>query len=165
MDTLLLSFISVMMVLILVVQVFSKLRSQGGKNYLDVPLEHTTQLPVPIAAATCTHDWQVLVQETLDGELESKVVVVMKCPRCGAIDKTIETAQKKVKRDWKLVKEVQTPSAYQQMDLAYHNAPNPDSSPSWMFRQGYLAIYECANTGEIREVRSSNIPEGIGDTE
>ena len=50
----------------------------------------TTVLPLPIHAATCDHDWEILSEHVLDMPHEKKVVLVLSCRHCGAIDKTIQ---------------------------------------------------------------------------
>ncbi len=50
----------------------------------------TTVLPVPIHSATCDHDWETMMDQRLEMPHEKKVVLVMSCRRCGAIDKTVQ---------------------------------------------------------------------------
>ena len=50
----------------------------------------TTVLPLPVHAATCDHDWETLTDHVLEMPHEKKVVLVLNCRHCGAIDKTVQ---------------------------------------------------------------------------
>ena len=50
----------------------------------------TTVLPLPIHSATCDHDWETLAEHKLEMPHEKKMVLVLSCRHCGAIDKTVQ---------------------------------------------------------------------------
>lgn len=82
-------------VLVAFIVVMRKL-GQQKPTYLAQPQQFspqadvTTVLPVPIHSATCDHDWETMTDQTLEMPHEKKMVLVMTCRRCGAIDKTVQ---------------------------------------------------------------------------
>lgn len=86
--------------------------TEEAERPLPAPRAESTELPIPPAAYTCSHQWEVQTQERAETDLEVRVIAIMTCPHCGAIDKTIETVPKK--HDWELVETNILPSAYEQ---------------------------------------------------
>jgi hypothetical protein len=69
------------------------MRTNGVFNF-DRNVETTTKLPIPVKAALCEHNWEVLDKATLQMPHEQKYVCVAKCGLCGVIDKTVESTSK-----------------------------------------------------------------------
>lgn len=61
--------------------------------------EVTTVLPLPIQAATCDHDWDKIVDKTLEMPHEKKAIIVLQCTKCGTIDKTVQVTSPKPHED------------------------------------------------------------------
>jgi hypothetical protein len=104
--------------------------------------DFTTVLPVPLAAQTCSHEWETVVQEKISAPHEQKVVAVLKCDKCGFIDKTVETTSEpppppkpieprgECRHNWKVEKAVTLDSAYEQIVQAIKSK----TSNSWHTR-------------------------------
>ena len=115
--------------------------------------DKTTQPPNRICTSLAC-DWVGLVDDTLEGEVQKKRIIIMKCNECGAMDKTIESVDLQSKKTWKTIKEKSLPSAYEQMDSYQRMALA--KVPEWMFRKTYILVQQCVETGEIRETIADN---------
>ena len=104
---------------------------QSKTTYLAQPQQFnpqadvTTVLPVPIHSATCDHDWETMMDQTLEMPHEKKVVLVMTCRRCGVIDKTVQITSPQpppeppqpptpCQHDWQTVVEQRLEAAHEQ---------------------------------------------------
>ena len=180
MNELLLGSILVVMVLVVVVQILiyrrphpefpvikfpeSKVISQTAVVKSDADI--TTVLPVPLGAATCNHDWEVLTDTTLEMSHEKKYVLVVACRRCGVLDKTIATTSKPPKSPddchhrWGEEKSVRLESAFEQMADAKNfdmKKLDLEDLPREFFRKTYTKVYKCEDCGVIQVVQASNL--------
>jgi len=109
----------------------------------------TNHLP-SIGSATCNHDWEKVVEEKLETEKEKKFVLVMKCGRCGSIDKTFESSVKECKHSWKVESEVVVESPYEQIKYSFNPAFDVVNN-KWIFTKSHLIVYVCEHCGMMRE--------------
>jgi hypothetical protein len=114
---------------------------------------------------------------------EKKVVAVLTCRKCGAIDKTVEATSKappppqpawtkaECRHKWETEKKVVLDSAYEQMlksiseKQSYGRSKvNTDrkidldlnEAHAWMFRKTYVCVRVCSVCGEIDKIITSN---------
>jgi hypothetical protein len=159
---------------------------------LDKTMAVTSAPPKPLPPPPpppCSHNWVANTDSTLDVAHEKKIVVILTCQNCGAIDKTVETTSKppvaaqppqpksECRHKWEAEKRVVLDSAYEQMLESikvcldhYGNFkkvdPNkeldldPNKAPTWMFKKTYIQIMKCSLCGEINKTIASNFEEG-----
>ena len=126
-------------------------------------VEHTTGLPISFAAQTCTHMWDEVKNERLEGELETKLVIIMACRACGTIDKTIEQITKKCKHRW----DERTHTTESPFEIRYSSAasrsqaPEPDNENAWMFKKKKVVIRTCVNCGETKQTDLKNVDDKV----
>lgn len=149
----------------------------------DPKAEVTTICPVPIGSLGCSHDFETVVNETLEVDHEKKCIVILKCEKCGLIDKTIvatSTPPKVVpppvppvprsecRHKWDDKKAVTLDSAYEQMSkIKVSNGQwkkdvkqpeiKPEEIEPWMFRKTYVSIRICTLCGEVDKSIVSNL--------
>jgi len=153
---------------------------------LDKTVVVTSMAPKPLPPPPCSHNWMAVTDNTLDVAHEKKVVVILTCQNCGAIDKTVETtsnppvvpqqplSKSECRHKWEVEKKVLLDSAYEQMlesikvkTSNYGSSkkvdPNKElgldlnESLPWMFKKTYIQIMKCALCGEINKTIASNI--------
>lgn len=156
---------------------------------LDKTMAVTSAAPKPLPPPACSHNWVAATESTLDVAHEKKIVVILTCQNCGAIDKTVETTSKppvvaqqpvpksECRHKWETEKRVLLDSAYEQMLESikvktnnYGNSkkvdPNKEldldlnKSPTWMFRKTYVCVRLCTLCGELDKTIASNFEEG-----
>jgi uncharacterized Zn finger protein len=155
---------------------------------LDKTIETTSVVPKsmpalpPAPVVPCNHEWEEITNDVLEAPHEKKLNVILKCKKCGTLDKT-ESVTSKVPREfmpslprsecrhsWKVEKQVTLPSAYEQIvDMAKlatqsrsksrPDAPEIDHEKlePWMFRKTYLCERVCQECGEVNTTVASNI--------
>jgi hypothetical protein len=137
----------------------------------------TTVLPIPLGAATCTHDWEKLAEHVLEMPHEKKVVLILSCRHCGSIDKTVQVTspepkgKEECRHQWDKQKSVKLDSAYEQMlksisvKQSYGKAKidtdkkinlDLNKAPAWMFRKAYVCEWVCTLCGEVHTTLASN---------
>jgi hypothetical protein len=135
--------------LIFVVILFKRSSKQNGQTYDGNQVERTTGLPIPLAAHTCSHQWTEVMRETIAGEFEKKVVLVIKCDRCGAIDKTIEEGKIACRHVWRdKTFSIESPFNMRYVSTNYgvsSSAPEPKAQNAWMFKKTNCVVLSCAN--------------------
>jgi hypothetical protein len=156
---------------------------------LDKTMAVTSAAPKPLPPPPCNHNWIANTDSTLDVAHEKKIVVILTCQNCGAIDKTVETTSKppvivqppqpksECRHNWEAEKRVLLDSAYEQMLESikvktnnYGNAkkvdPNKEldldlnKAPTWMFKKTYVCVRVCTVCGELDKTIASNFEEG-----
>jgi hypothetical protein len=141
----------------------------------DASRDVTTNMPIPLAAATCQHRWDILKEEKLVAPHEQKSVLVLQCQHCGLLDKTVQMTSEPPKpppppppksecrHSWEKEQKVVLDSAYEQMlksisvkEYGHYKVKSDkkldldlDTAPKWMFRKCYICIRECTKCGEI----------------
>ncbi len=98
---------------------------------LDPHADVTTVLPLPPTAQYCEHKFDVITNEILRQEHEERMVLVLHCPKCGALDKTVQCTtpapikptppipplpRSECKHKWVKEKSVTLDSAFEQME-------------------------------------------------
>lgn len=131
----------------------------------------TTVLPAPILSATCCHTWDVLVDRTLTAPHEQSSFVILKCHKCGILDKTKvitskppspEWKKENCKHDWEEEKTVHLKSAFEQIaDAGFAKGfdvkkINVDDLPRDFFRKVYIKVRICKVCGEVNKIEASN---------
>jgi hypothetical protein len=156
---------------------------------LDKTMAVTSAPPKPLPPPpppACSHNWVAATDSTLDVAHEKKIVVILTCQNCGAIDKTVETTSKppavpqqplpksECRHKWEAEKRVVLDSAYEQMLESikvktnnYGNSKKVDpdkeldldlnKAPTWMFKKTYVQIMKCTLCGEVNKTIASNI--------
>jgi hypothetical protein len=148
----------------------------------DSTRDVTTNMPIPLAAATCQHRWDVLKEEKLSSPYEQKSFVILQCQHCGLLDKTCQStspppkpvplpqAKGECRHKWEKEQKVVLESAYEQMLKSIsvkqygHYSVKPekkldldlDTAPKWMFRKCYICVRECTLCGEIYQTIAYN---------
>ncbi len=110
---------------------------QGGTVLLpvtrmDPKAECNTVLPLPMGAEMCAHKMEVVTEKVIHAPHEERVVIVLQCIKCGAVDKTIAVTSEPPKpppppprppeprsecrHDWEKEKTVTLNSAFEQME-------------------------------------------------
>jgi hypothetical protein len=145
----------------------------------------TSTAPKPLPPSPpppCSHNWVAVTDNTLDIAHEKKIVVILTCQNCGAIDKTVETTSKpqqpvpksECRHKWEVEKRVLLDSAYEQMLESikvktnnYGNSKKVDPNkeldldlnkcPKWMFRKTCVQIMTCNLCGEVNKTVASNL--------
>lgn len=156
-------------------------------NQFDPDAEVTTVCPAPFAAQACSHDWETVNETVLEMPHEKRLIHVMKCAKCGLIDKTMATTsappkppppppapplpRSECRHRWEKEKVVTLDSAYEQMAKVKggngqwkKDAKTPEMAGApapWMFRKVYISVRCCTNCGEIDKSIVSNL-EGEG---
>ena len=137
--------------------------------------EGTTTTPISLAAATCSHQWEVVKDERLDNGQQRKMITILQCPLCGTLDKTIESVnyikptepRSECRHEWESKRSVTLDSAYEQIA---ENCPTKPGSLSkkenvpesgivhepWFFKKVYLTERVCSKCGEVRTTVISN---------
>lgn len=152
---------------------------------LDKTMAVTSTPPKPLPLPPpppCNHSWTAITDNTLDVAHEKKIVVILTCKNCGAIEKTVETTSKapqtplpksECRHKWEVEKRVLLDSAYEQMlesikvkTSSYSSTkkvdPNKEldldlnKSPTWMFKKTYVCVRVCTLCGEIDKTIASN---------
>lgn len=127
------------------------------KTYADLPIEQTTHLPIPLGAATCTHVWDTVTKETIETEYEKVHVLVLTCPKCGLVDKTIETCHASCQHDWHRTTTQITPSAWEiSKKHSSSSYRDPRTGSPWEFHQKTILVDTCKNCGERHEIIAEN---------
>lgn len=147
--------------------------------------EYITQLPLPSGAEFCEHNMELVANETITVPHESRCMIILKCAKCGLIDKTIEKTSPAPKppnpvvpksechHRWRREKAISLTSAFEQMAIAHKaiNAYNKndqgveldlDKAPPWMFRKACVVTRICERCGEIDHMHASNFEEDNG---
>lgn len=155
---------------------------------IDKTIETTSTLPKslpvvpPPPRLPCDHDWTEVASEVLDAPHEKRLNVILKCNKCGELDKTESVTSKvpkeflptlpraECRHNWKIDKQVTLPSAYEQIvDMAKlatqsrsksrPDAPEIDHEKlePWMFRKTYVCERVCTECGELSTTAVSNI--------
>lgn len=122
--------------------------------YDDVPVEHTTQLPIPIGASTCNHTWEKATEQFIETTHEKKQVLVLVCTLCGLVDKTIESSVCYCRHKWKRTVHV-TPSAWE-ISKAHARYRDANNCSPWELHQKTVIIDVCEYCGERHEIVSEN---------
>lgn len=131
----------------------------------------------------CSHEWESVVQQNLEMPHEKKIVAVLTCRKCGAVDKTVEATSKppsqgwtkaECRHKWEAEKKLVLDSAYEQMlksineKQPYNKQPynkvnaerkidlDLNEAPAWMFRKTYVCIRICSECGEIDKIVTAN---------
>jgi len=131
----------------------------------------------------CSHEWDAVVQQNMEMPHEKKIVAVLTCRKCGAVDKTVEATSKappppqpvwmksECRHKWETEKKVVLDSAYEQMLKSIsERVPNSrakvnsdrkidldlNEAPAWMFRKTYVCVRVCNTCGEIDKIITSN---------
>ena len=117
----------------------------------------TTVPLVPPGAATCEHSWETITNKLIENDDAKKQVIVLNCPLCGAIDKTVEAIDKQCKHSWKTIKDEKLLSGYQQMNE--YQQMNLKTIQPWLFRSTLVVLMECEKCGQIHETIASNVSE------
>lgn len=147
----------------------------------------TTVCPVPLASLSCSHDWEIQVEQVLDMPHEKKCIAVLSCVKCGLLDKTVQTTslapkplppppppplpRSECRHKWEKEKSVVLDSAYEQMSKVRgsngqwkKDAKEPDLDEQelepWMFRKRYISVRVCTSCGEIDRCLTANFEEG-----
>lgn len=146
----------------------------AGISVFDPNKEINTIIPVPYEATTCSHDWEAVCDQLLEGTTENKHILVIKCHKCGMIDKTIQTVKSALpqpkaecRHQWVKEKSVTLDSAYEQIAKKNSNYGSKkdvdidlgDPQP-WMFRKTYISVRICQLCGEIDRCVAANFQEG-----
>lgn len=139
----------------------------------------------PVVPTPCKHNWDAVVNSTLDVEHEKKVVAILTCKLCGKLDKTVEVTSKapepvltkdQCRHKWNVEKKILIDSAYEQMLESikvktnnYSNTKKIDPNkaldlelqfaPPWMFRKTLVQIMVCSACGEVSKTIASNMGE------
>lgn len=125
----------------------------GAIGKYDPKDEVTTTIPIPIHAATCDHDWEVVSDNVLDMDHEKRSILVMACRSCGMIDKT-----------------TQVTSTAPPPPPPPKPIPPPPCKHDWIVKKDVvlemphekkaLVLMTCTNCGEIKESKevTSKIP-------
>ena len=99
----------------------------ASAQIFDAARDVTTNMPIPLAAATCQHRWDVLKEEKLLAPHEQKSYVILQCQHCGLLDKTVQATSKipnppkpslpksECRHKWEKEQKVVLDSAYEQM--------------------------------------------------
>lgn len=153
---------------------------------LDKTMAVTSAAPKPLPPPACNHNWVSITDNTLDVAHEKKIVVILTCQNCGAIDKTVETTSKpptvpqslvpksECRHKWEVEKRVLLDSAYEQMLESikvktnnYGNSKKVDPNKEldldlneavpWMFKKTYVCVRVCTLCGELDKTIASNI--------
>lgn len=155
-------------------------------SQFDDKADITTVCPVPLGSLSCSHDWEVKVEQVLDMPHEKKCIAVLSCVKCGLIDKTVQTTsvvpkplppplpRSECKHKWEKEKSVILDSAYEQMSKVRgsngqwkKDAKKPDLEEQglepWMFRKRYVSVRVCTSCGEIDRCVTANFEEGEED--
>lgn len=96
---------------------------------IDKTVEVTSKQPPPSPpppAPPCKHEWETVERTKLGTETEYKVVVLLKCVKCGELDKTVESIKipappapepprSECRHKWVTEKTASLDSAYEQM--------------------------------------------------
>jgi hypothetical protein len=146
-----LTFLSLgaLILVIAIAQTFIQKKLWDKDQTHSFTVEGTTTLVNPIAAATCSHSWETKTDDLLETDQEKKRILVMHCPLCGSIDKTIESVEKKCKHSWSKVKDRVIDCAYN--DLDDYTMMSLNSIPKWMFKKTAIIVQKCTKCGEIHE--------------
>jgi Zn ribbon nucleic-acid-binding protein len=149
-------------------------------NQFNPDAEVTTVCPAPFAAQACSHDWEVVNETILEMPHEKRMIHVMKCLRCGLVDKTMATTSEAPKpppppplpkcecrHRWEKEKVVTLESAYEQMAKVKGSngqwkkdakIPELSGTPEpWMFRKVFISVRVCTQCGEIDKSIVSNM--------
>ena len=135
------------------------LKSKKPKTYDGDLIEATTRLPMNIHAQTCEHQWEEITKETLTGDFGKKLVIVLKCSKCGTIDKTIESIDTGCKHQW----DEKTHTVDSPFELRYSNAgyslhaPEPSDKNAWMFKKTKTVVRTCRNCGMSTQIEVTNV--------
>lgn len=128
-------------------KVSEKITYLGGMSKFSPDEDCTTVIPMPLHAATCDHDWEVTVDETMEMDHQIKKIIIMSCTKCGIIDKTVQTTDKAppkdkepCQHDWKTIKD-------EKLDMPHE--------------QKTILIMTCKKCGEVHEsnVTTSKMPD------
>ena len=90
-----LEIIGLILIVLMIVHLLVSVKRSGktvfmGKSEkIDFNQDITTMAPLPLAAATCSHSWDIIDDKVLDMPHEKKHVLVLQCHTCGALDKTM----------------------------------------------------------------------------
>ena len=137
-------------------QSLTHLKELANKEKVD--LQALLNPPPP----PCHHVWGVLKEERLTGAGETKLVCILHCENCGALDKTVESVKNPVPRSecmhaWQTQKTKELESAFEQVQEARTNCKEMAEDPQpWMFRKSYVITRICARCGELNTVVASN---------
>lgn len=159
-------------------------------NQFNPDADVTTVCPAPFAAQACSHDWDTVTEQVLEMPHEKRAMIVMKCLKCGLIDKTMATTSAPPKppappppppvprcecrHKWEKEKIVTLDSAYEQMSKVKGNngqwkkdakTPEVDGKKlePWMFRKVYISVRVCTQCGEIDKSIVSNLEDEAND--
>lgn len=150
-----------------------------GCGLIDKTVQNTSTAPPPAKPLPCKHEWLTEQYQNLDMPHEKKLVLVLKCKNCGALDKTIEVTspaplgKEQCRHKWDIEKRVLIESAYEQMLESIKVKVNSYSStkkidpnkeldldlneaPAWMFKKAYVSIRTCSLCGEVDKTIASN---------
>ena len=175
------SLIGLFVVWLLTSLVVSTFLSRPSKTKTETELQDDTmvQLPLPPKAAFCDHQWQTLTDKVIDGDNETTHILIISCPHCGIVDKTITKVSKRCQHKWVKSDIIEAVSAYEQMhttlelmtsNKAYGMAGKKGIVDSittalndrqlWVFRKAIADIRTCNICGEINTVKIENFSEG-----
>jgi hypothetical protein len=160
---------------------------------IDKTVEVTTPAPPkpkPDPPPPCRHEWETVEKTKLGTETEYKSIVVLKCIKCGDLDKTVESVKipppptppsppqprSECRHKWVIDKNVTIDSAFEQIAKSEKskagNRPTKekveikmDETPRWMFRKTFISLRTCSTCGEIDKTIASNFEEGEEETE
>lgn len=109
----------------------------GGMSKFPIDEDCTTVIPMPLHAATCDHNWEISVDETIEMSHQIKKIIIMTCSKCGLIDKTIQATDKAPSKpkepcehDWQVIKD-------EKLEMPHE--------------QKLILIMSCKKCGEIHE--------------
>lgn len=152
----------------------------------------TTVSPAPFASQACSHDWEIVTEQVLEVEHETRLVVIMKCNKCGLVDKTMSVTSAPPKppppppvpplprcecrHRWEKEKNVTLDSAYEQMSKVKggngqwkkdSKTPELDQKKlePWMFRKVYISVRVCTQCGEVDKSIVSNLEDETDEPE
>lgn len=154
---------------------------------MDMKSECNTVLPLPMGAEICAHSMEILTNQMITAPHEQRLVVILQCIKCGAMDKTIavtstppkvDPPRLECRHDWIKEKTIYLTSAFEQMK---DTLPTPGSAKPqinkpgkkqeqeeqhpmfkpvpWMFKKKCIKERICSKCGEVDRVVTSNFEE------
>jgi hypothetical protein len=145
--------------------------------------------PPPVPPTPCHHNWETVVNTTLDAGHEQKIIAILTCKLCGKIDKTTEVTSPappplpapfsvdQCCHKWDVDKKVLLESPYEQMLESikvrkdnYSGAKKIDpnkaleldlqKAPPWLFHKTYVCVRTCTKCGKLDKTVVSNFDIG-----
>lgn len=153
---------------------------------------YLNELPIPPQAEYCSHDWHTVTDKIIELPDKKTHTVVLKCVKCGVLDKTINTIKiepkpvpvKDCRHKWKTKIREEFPSAYEQLHetlvfinkqygasgktaliKSITNKIEESGNDEMLFRKAFVRVDECIHCGKRYEVKGANYNEDDDSTD